>query len=168
MSDDSFHTTMHLVTMLPEVFQSHEKTTALLSIKSWLLNRDPYNYWFIVILKKNWVVSHALYTQQTTKGHLYHCSHGFLCWNSSQKSRRNLRKGDSPRSAVGAALTEVWESVEMWRNWSMMMNGDDDGDDDDDDDDHNYEWWLMILMITHVLMMIMKNDESSWWMMMVI
>ena len=84
----------------------------------------------------------------------------------------DLRKGDSPRSAVGATLTEVWESVEMWRNWSMMI-------------------WVVVSNIfyfhpylgkwsnlTNIFLMgwnhqlvyygwwfIMDDDDNEWWMM---
>ena len=37
---------------------SHEKKPALLFMKSWLVNRDPY---FMVYSLNNWVVFHPLY-----------------------------------------------------------------------------------------------------------
>ena len=62
----------------PGLFKRDRKTewatkkTLLLSMKSWLVNRDPYNG----LLKKslyNWVVHHPLYNP-TNQGPFFHCS----------------------------------------------------------------------------------------------
>ena len=53
---------------------SHEKNRSpLLSMKYWLVNRDPYNE--LLYSPYAWVVFHPLYTQNN-QGAFFHCSDG--------------------------------------------------------------------------------------------